>query len=67
MGKSKAAADKATAEKAAADKAAEAKAAAWGSDPNDSNNVKIERELRRVLNKPTGELGEGDEAKSRTQ
>jgi Leucine-rich repeat (LRR) protein len=40
--------------------AAEANAEAWVSDPNDSNNVKIEAAIRKEINKPTGELTKVD-------
>ena len=34
--------------------------AAWSSDPNDPNNVKIEAAIRRTIEKPTGELTKED-------
>ena len=40
--------------------AAEANAEAWVSDPNDSNNVKIEAAIRKEINKRTGELTKVD-------
>jgi Leucine-rich repeat (LRR) protein len=40
--------------------AAEAKAGAWVSDPNDPNNVKVEKAIRKSLKKPTGELTKAD-------
>ena len=32
----------------------------WVSDPNDLNNINIEKEIRRQLKKPTGELTKAD-------
>ncbi len=43
--------------------AAETNAAAWVSDPNDPNNVKIEAAIRRQIGKPTGELAKADSEK----
>ena len=40
--------------------ATEAKAGAWVSDPNDPNNVKIEKAIRKAAKKPTGELTKAD-------
>jgi hypothetical protein len=42
------------------EKAAEAKAWAWISDPKDPNNVKIEKAIRNVAKKLTGELTKAD-------
>ena len=55
--------EKAAKAKAAATEAkaaAEAKAGAWVSDPNDPNNVKIEKAIRKAAKKPTGELTKAD-------
>ena len=46
--------------KAKAEAAAEAKAGAWVSDPNDPNNVKIEKAIRYELYSHTGELTKAD-------
>ena len=40
--------------------ATEAKAGAWVSDPNDPNNVKIEKAIRKAAKKPSGELTKAD-------